>query len=87
MLACMRLRSSVDLGPGHLEACARTVCRHCLTTSQRIVQVDNGPSFVRGRHVLFFRNGLDWTPQVGDGIKDRNDTYTWGLGMQLRVGG
>ena len=28
---------------------------------------------------------MDWTPWDGDGIKDRNAMYTWGLGMWLRV--
>lgn len=63
-LACLPLRSAVDLGPGRLGACARSVCRQCLTDSQRVVQVDNGRSLVGGRHVFFLgewkaRNGLD----------------------------
>lgn len=59
------LRSAVDLGPGRLEACARSVCKQWLTDSQRVVKVDNGRSFVGGRHVFFLgewkaRNGLDF---------------------------
>lgn len=77
MPACVRLRSAVDFGSGHPEACARTVCKQCFTDSQRVVEADNGHSLISGRPCFYFgqgkaRNVLDWSLRVEDKIKDRN---------------
>ena len=48
------MRSAVDLGPGHPEACARNVCKQCFTDSHRVVEADNEQSLIRGRPCFYF---------------------------------